>query len=180
MSLYCIHRTDVTVGDQSDNLCCKYMMEHRLFEKIKFNMLWCVCSGVLFFLDTFSWHAQYINDIFGIKLSKNDQIFFCLFFQTVMIIIGDQPAISRVSVRMELCVILWKEPVSVVQGLLGSTVRTCVQPGTLGKVVCRGANVGLEDPVIKQLENVYVGMDSLGPCKCITSLHEWKKNYQFF
>lgn len=92
-----------------------------------------------------------------------------------MIIIGDPPAVSRVSVRIELCVTLSKEPASVLQDLLGTTVRTCVQPGTLGKVVCRGASVGMEDPVIKQLENVYVGMDSLGPCKCINSLHERNK-----
>lgn len=68
--------------------------------------------------------------------------------------------------------ILSKEPASVLQGFLVATVRTYVQPGTLGKVVCRGASVGLEAPVIKQLENVHVGMDSLGPCKCLTSLHE--------
>lgn len=94
-----------------------------------------------------------------------------------MTIIGDQPAGSHVSVRMELCVILSKEPASVLQGLSGASVRTNVQPGTLGKVVCRSASVGLVDPVIKQLENVYVGMDSLGPCKCLNSLHEWKNNY---
>lgn len=94
-----------------------------------------------------------------------------------MTITGDQPAVSHVSVRMELCVILSKEPASVLQGLSGATVRMNVQPGTLGKVVCRSVCVGLEDPVIKQLENVYVGMDSLGPCKCLNSLHKWKYNY---
>lgn len=94
-----------------------------------------------------------------------------------MTIIGDQPAVSPVSVRTELCVILSKEPVSVLQGSSGATVRTYVQPGPLGKVVCSGASVGLEDPVIKELENVYVGMDLLGPCKYHTSLHEWKNNY---
>ncbi len=26
--------------------------------------------------------------------------------------------------------------------------------------------MGLEDPAIKQLESAYVGMDSLGLCKC--------------
>lgn len=94
-----------------------------------------------------------------------------------MTIIGDQPAVSPVSVRTELCVILSKEPVSVLLGLSDATVRTYVQPGPLGKVVCSGASVGLEDPVIEQLENVYVGMDLRGPCKCLTSLHEWKNNY---
>lgn len=89
-----------------------------------------------------------------------------------MAIIGDQPAVSPVSVRTELYVILSQEPVSVLQGLSDATVRTYVQPGPLGKVVCSGASVGLEDPVIKQLENVYVRMDLLGPCKCLTRLHE--------
>lgn len=93
-----------------------------------------------------------------------------------MTIIGDQPVVSPVSVRTELCVILSTERVSVLQGLWDATVRNCVQPGPLGKVVCSSASVGLEDPVIKQLENVYVEMDSLGPCKYLTSLHEWKNN----
>lgn len=140
-------------------------------------MFRCVCGGILIFSNIFSWYFQYSDDRFGIKVSINNQIFFCLyFFQTVMTIIGDQPAVSHASVRMELCVILSKEPASVLQGLSGATVRTNVQPGTLGKVVCRSASVGLEDPVIKQLENVHVGMDSLGPCKCLNSLHEWKNN----
>lgn len=97
-----------------------------------------------------------------------------------MTITGDQLAVSPVSVRTELCVILSKEPVSVLQGLLDATVRTCVQLGPLGKVVCSGASVGLEEPAIKQLENVYVGMDLLGPCKYLTSLHEWKNNFYSF
>lgn len=88
-----------------------------------------------------------------------------------MTIIGDQPAVNPVSVRTELYVILSKEPVSVCQGSLDTTVKTYVQPGPLGKVVCSGASVGLEDPVIKQLENVYVEMDLLGLCKFPTSLH---------
>lgn len=82
-----------------------------------------------------------------------------------MTTIGDQPAVSPVSVRTERCVIQTKEPVSVLQGLPDTTVRTYVQRGPLAKVVCSGARVGLEDPVIKQMENAYVGMDSLGPCK---------------
>lgn len=97
-----------------------------------------------------------------------------------MTTIGDQLAVSPVNVRTELCVIQSKEPVSVLQGLLDTTVRTHVQLGPLGKVACSGASVGLEDPVIKQLENVYVGMDLLGPCKCLTSLHEWKNNFYSF
>lgn len=59
-------------------------------------------------------------------------------------------------------------------------MRTYVQPGPLGKVVCSSASVELEDPVIKQLENVYVGMDSLGPCKLLTSLHEKKNTFPHF
>lgn len=98
-------------------------------------------------------------------------------FQTVMTITGDRTAVSPANVRTKLCVILSRELVSVFQALLDATVRTYVQLVPSEKIVCNGASVGLEDPVIKQLENVYVEMDLLGPCKCLTSLHKWNNNF---
>lgn len=41
-------------------------------------------------------------------------------------------------------------------------MRTPAQQGPLGRAVCRGASVELEDPVTKQQESVCVGTDSLG------------------
>lgn len=43
-------------------------------------MFRCVCGGVLVFSDTFSRYPQYSDDRFGIKVSKHNQIFFCLYF----------------------------------------------------------------------------------------------------
>lgn len=80
---------------------------------------------------------------------------------------GGQAAVSSASVRTELSAIQSRAPVSVLRGSSDATVRTRVQQGPLGKAACRGVNVGLEEPAIKQPESVYVGMDSLGLCKFI-------------
>lgn len=47
-------------------------------------------------------------------------------------------------------------------------MRTPVQQGPLGRAVCRGASVGLEDRATEQPESACVGMDSLGLCKYTT------------
>lgn len=83
---------------------------------------------------------------------------------------GAWAAVSSASVRTELSAILSRGRVSVLQGTKDGTVKSLVQLAPSGRTACRGASVGLEDPVIKQQESACVGTDSLGLCKCATKI----------
>lgn len=87
---------------------------------------------------------------------------------------GGQAAVSSASVRTELSAILSRGCVSVFLGSLDATARSPAQRAPSGRTVCRGASVGLEDPVIERPESAYVETDSLGLCKC-TKIHKYLK-----